>query len=214
MYRRKSKYSRRAFTLVELLVALTVSSIILAAVASLAFAMSSAYDASDETAEIQSRLRVTTLRICELIKNSKLILDNRGDRVVLWQGDFNGNNMINPNEIVYIDSGGGRNCIRLVEFDPSGVYTGFPISMFDIQNGSFYAAFTASGLAEYTTFVPQCGNVVFTTDVNPPYTRRVTLSFDLSENGIVHNYEINSTLRCWAGNLINSSGIIVSQDDD
>ena len=211
MCRGKNKYG---FTLVELLVALTVSSIILTAVASLAFAMSSAYDASDETAEVQSRLRITTLRISELIRNSKLILGNRGDRIALWQGDFNGNNTINPDEVVYIDSGNGRSYIRLVEFDPSGVYASFQVSMFDLQSGWFYSSFVGAGLAEYTTFIPQCDNVVFTTDVNPPYTKRVTLSFDLTENGVVHNYEINSTLRCWAGNLINSSGMIVSQDDD
>ena len=56
MFKQKNKFSRTAFTLVELLMALTISGIILAAVASLAFAFSSAYNASDETAEIQSRL--------------------------------------------------------------------------------------------------------------------------------------------------------------
>ena len=214
MFKQKSKFSRPAFTLVELLMALTISGIILAAVASLAFAFSSAYNASDETAEIQSRLRITTLRISELVKNSKLILGNRGDRVALWQGDFNGNNTINPNEVVYIETGDGRNYIRLVEFDPSGLYDNFLVNIFSIQNGSFYSAYTNAALAKYTTFIPVCSSVSFATDVNPPYTKRVTLSFDLTENGITRSYQINSALRCWAGNLINSFGFIVTQDDD
>ena len=214
MFKQKSKFSRPAFTLVELLMALTISGIILAAVASLAFAFSSAYNASDETAEIQSRLRITTLRISELVKNSKLILGNRGDRVALWQGDFNGNNTINPNEVVYIETGDGRNYIRLVEFDPSGLYPDYFVSIVGIQNGNFYSTFAGASLAKYTTFMPHCSNVLFTTDVNPPYTKRVTLSFDLTENGIIRSYQINSVLRGWAGNLIDSSGMVITQDDD
>lgn len=214
MLKQKSKFSRTAFTLVELLMALTISGIILAAVASLAFAMSSAYDAGDETAEIQSRLRITTLRISELIKNSKLILGNRGDRVSLWRGDFNGNNMINPNEIVYIESGDRRSYIRLIEFDPDGLHTNFSVSVSDIQNGNFHSAFAGADLIKETTFIPVCSNVLFTTDVNPPHTKRLTISFDLTENGMTRSYQINSALRCWAGNLIDSSGIVITQDDD
>jgi len=214
MFKRNKKSNRKAFTLVELLMALTVSSIILAAVASLAFAFSSAYNAGDETSDKQSRLRITTLRISELIKNSKLVLDSSSGKIVLWQSDYNSDNKINPHEIIYIDSGSSRNFIKLIEFDMAGAYAGYWIGLSDIQNGWFYSSFTGAGLARYTTFIPVCGNAAFTTDANPPYTKRVTLSFDLTENGIVHNYQINSALRCWAGNLINSSGILVTQDDD
>lgn len=214
MFKRKTKFSRTAFTLVELLMALTISGIILAAVASLAFAMSSAYDAGDETAEIQSRLRITTLRISELVKNSKLILSRTEGRVSLWQGDFNGNNMINPNEIIYIESGDRRSYVRLVEFDPDGLYTNFSVSIFDIQNGNFYSTFAGKGLAKYTTFMPVCNKVQFTTDANPPFAKRLIASFYLTENGITRSYQINSALRGWAGNLINSSGMLVTHDDD
>ena len=214
MSERAEKSNHKAFTLVELLMALTVSSIILAAVASLAFAFSSAYNASDETSEKQSRLRITTLRISELIKNSKLVLDNSEGKIALWQGDYNGDNGLNPREIIYIVSGNGRNFIKLVEFDIAGVQADYQVGISDIQDGGFYSAFAAGGQVRYTTFIPACSNVVFTTDSDSPYTKRVTLSFDMTENGIAHSYEINSALRCWAGNLINSSGLLVTQDDD
>ncbi len=42
----------------------------------------------------------------------------------------------------------------------------------------------------------------------------VSISFDLEENGAVHNYQINASLRAWAGNLLDGSGEIVNTDDD
>ena len=48
----------KGFTLVELLVALMVTSIILAAVATLAFAMGSVKDSTDDTSSKQAQLRL------------------------------------------------------------------------------------------------------------------------------------------------------------
>ncbi len=50
-------------------------------------------------------------------------------------------------------------------------------------------------------------------DELPPNSRFVTISFDIVENGIARQCQINATLRGWAGNLLDGSGNIVSDDD-
>jgi hypothetical protein len=55
--------------------------------------------------------------------------------------------------------------------------------------------------------------VQFGFDALPPQSRFVTVSFDIVENDIAHQYEVNAALRGWAGNLLNGSGSIVSDDD-
>jgi len=64
----------KGFTLVELMVVtLIVTGIIMSAIATLAFAFSSAYDATDDTDRKQAQVRYASLRISELIRHCKLI---------------------------------------------------------------------------------------------------------------------------------------------
>ena len=67
------KYNRFGFTLVELLVALMVCSIIFGAVASLTYAVGAAYDSTEDISRVQSYVRFTTLQVSELIRHAKII---------------------------------------------------------------------------------------------------------------------------------------------
>ena len=66
--------SRKGFTLAELLVGMMVGSIILSAVAALAFALSSAEASTDNMSEKKAVLRFTTFRISDRIKYSNQLL--------------------------------------------------------------------------------------------------------------------------------------------
>ena len=54
----------------------------------------------------------------------------------------------------------------------------------------------------------------FQFDESPPQSRFVNISFDIVENGSVHQYQINSALRSWAGNLLDEWGTGLVSDDD
>ena len=182
------RYTKRAngFTLVELLMALMVTSIILAAVATLAYAMGSADDAADDTIQKQAHLRYTTLRISELIRYCKLICDNNGEYVAVWRAD-NNDKLFNNNERIYIQKYGEG--LRLLEFDSWGN----PIS---------------------TMLIPQCSNIEFEIDKMPMRTQRLTISFDLVEGGVSSRYQINTAMRSKAEYLLDESGTIIFTDDD
>ena len=63
----------RGFTLAELLMALMVSSVIMAAVASLAYAFGASTDSTNDTVRKQAQVRCATIRISDLIRYSRLI---------------------------------------------------------------------------------------------------------------------------------------------
>jgi len=73
---------------------------------------------------------------------------------------------------------------------------------------------TSSYSVTYVPLVPQCVNVQFSFDVVPPYSRFVSISFDVLENEIVRQYQINTSLSGWAGNLLDAGGNNIVSDDD
>jgi len=197
----------KGFTLVELLVALIVTGIVLAAVATLAFAVGAANDETDDTSQKQAQIRHATLRISELIRHCKLICGMPGDDLAVWRADDNGNGQININELVYIERGTGRDYLRLCEFPSSDTSL---VNLSDIDTLS-----TSDYIVTYVPLVPQCSNVQFGfLPELPPKSSFVTISFDIVENDIVHQYQISAALRGWAGNLLNDTGDSLVNDDD
>ena len=67
--------------------------------------------------------------------------------------------------------------------------------------------------------IPQCSNVEFYAHLDNPddpvsKAKRITITFDLAENDIIHRYQISTALRGWAGNLLNEDGNALIGDDD
>ncbi len=202
---RDTRY-KKGFTLVELLVALVVTGIVLAAVATLAFAVGTANDVTDDSSQKQAQVRYATLRISELIRHCKLICGTPGSDVAVWRADDNGNGQININELVYIERGTNGDYLRLCKFPSSDTS---PVNLSDIETLS-----TSDYIVTYVPLVPQCGNVQFSFDVAPPNSRFVSIAFDVLENDIVRQYQISAVLRGWAGNLLDGSGNNIVSDDD
>ncbi len=197
---------KKGFTLVELLVALVVTGILLAAVVTLAFAVGVANDATDDSSQKQARVRYATLRISELIRHCKLICGQPNGDLAIWRADNNADGQININELVYIERGIGMDYLRLCEFPPSDISI---VNLSDIGTLS-----TSSYSVTYVLLVPQCSNVQFSLDAVPPYSRFVSIAFDVLENDIVRQYQISTALRGWAGNLLDGSGNNIVSDDD
>ncbi len=206
-----NKKYKKGLTLIELIVALIVTSIIVTAVVTLAYALDTANEFSNDTGRMQAQIRFATLRISELIRHSKLVCYYAGsDDLAVWRADDNNDGQISISELVYIDSGSAHDHLRLCEF-PSSNNTAINLSSIGPFATNWWSAYSAE--ANYTGMMPECSNVQFGFDVLPPQSRFVTISFDVVENGIARQCQINAKLRGWAGNLLDSSGNIVSDDD-
>ncbi|HUV66923.1 MAG TPA: prepilin-type N-terminal cleavage/methylation domain-containing protein [Sedimentisphaerales bacterium] len=207
----KNTRHNNGFTLIELLVALIVTSIVTTAVATLAYAMNAANRATDDTSRKQAQVRFATLRISDLIRNSRLVCYASADEMAVWTGDANADGTVNIDELAYVEAGPAHNRLRL--------YTFAPTSSAAISLGSIGALATNwwsaySSQMSYASLIPTCSNVQFGFVPGlPPQSRFVTISFDVVENDSTCHYQINATLRGWAGNLLDASGNIVSDDD-
>jgi len=209
----KTSRTEKAFTLAELLVALVVTSVILSAVATLAYAMSSASRVSEDTFLKQAQLRQARLRIAELVRTCKLICAAPGHDVAIWQADSNNDGKINIGELVYIEAGDNSNMLRLCQFAPTDPA---PITLQSLAAPTTKASLISQYAETYVPLIPECGNVQFRFDAAPPFTKTKLLSISLSlaENGATHRYEISEALRAWAGNRLNDAGDELVSDDD
>lgn len=201
---------KSGFTLVELLMALMVTSIVLTAVATLAYALGTVSDATDDTHQKQAQVRYATVRISELIRHCKLIYVIPGYGLAVWRADDNNDGKININELVYIDGGWGKNHLWLYEFSSSN---NLAMGISDIEELVMGGWSGCSYEMRCMQLIPECSNVQFQPEDIVPQSKFVSISFDLSENGAVHQYQIEAGLRCWAGNLLDSAGNIVVDDD-
>ncbi|MBN2312311.1 MAG: type II secretion system protein [Sedimentisphaerales bacterium] len=211
---RKTK-PKKGFTLVELMVALIVTGIIMSAVATLAFAFSTANDASDDTDRKQAQIRYASLRITELIRHCKLVCGVNGTDLVIWRDDDvpGGEGWINAEELVYIET--DNNHIQIMEFSncPTWLKT-FSIRLDWLKYDWIKTTLMDNCDEDYVVMIPECSNVRFQFDASPPQSQFVNISFNLTENNKVRLYDIDSSLRCWAGHQVNTAGTDLIPDDD
>lgn len=206
----KIKKNKRGFTLVELMVAMVVTGIVLAAVSTLAFALSSANKSTGDISRSQAQVRFTTIRIQELIRNCNMICSASDDDITIWIADKNNDSKININELAYIDFGSDRNHLYLYTFSSSNN------SVIDIASIKAYSTHwwsSYTGDTESVKLLPECGKVEFYFDAMPPNSKFVNIKFEMTENNIVRQYQINAALRSWNGNYLDESGNIINDDD-
>jgi len=94
---------RQAFTLIEVMMATAIISIIGLSIAGASIALANAYDNGQEYYECVQTGRVTMLRLEEMVRTSLLVTDaNIYSALWLWREDSNGDGRINVSEISVI----------------------------------------------------------------------------------------------------------------
>jgi prepilin-type N-terminal cleavage/methylation domain-containing protein len=208
----KTKNSKtNAFTLVEVMIALIVTSIVLGAIAALSYAMTTAAATSQQDHENISTVRYTTVRVTDLIRNSKMICAKSANDIAIWMGDNNADNKINLNELCYLETGDNGQYVKLVIFNNN--YN-------DVISLSNLAVVTTQTLLKYSfnyktlELVKQCNNANIRLDAAPPRTNFLSLEFSLNENGLTQDYLIETKILCDADNLLSNDGKTLLGDDD
>jgi prepilin-type N-terminal cleavage/methylation domain-containing protein len=204
--------SGRGLTLVELLVALAITGIILTSVAAIANAVTVATESSKDIVTKEAYLRYTFLRLSEMIKQSKLICGNPGSDLVLWRADDDGDKLIDPSELVFIEAGQARSYLKILEFKTAPAGT---VTLSSIRSGAAKTSLLANNIPTEIAIIPSCSNVQFLgLSATVAMSKSVAISFNQSEGRDQRKCQINASLRCWSGNLLNSSGDTLVSDDD
>jgi prepilin-type N-terminal cleavage/methylation domain-containing protein len=183
---------KKAFTLVELLVALSVTAVILGAVAAFAYAIMVANKTSDDTSQKQAQVRLATVRISEIIRYSYLVCRNSSSDIAIWTADLDLDDQIGISELVYIETNGSY--IRLTTF-AVGSYGTKRFTITEVSNGTARTWLNANCTPSYTNIIPSTSSVTFVVDQAAPCTRSVGILFNITENTVTKTYQINSVLR-------------------
>ena len=211
----RSARHTKGFTLIELLIGVLITSIVLSAVATFAFALSTASLVSGDTAVKQAQLRHATLRINDLIGSCQLLCAAPGNDLAIWRADDNANGQINVNELVYLERGDTCTVLRLCQFAATD---NSPVTLSNLALVTTKPQLQASCSPTYVSLIPACKNVEFAFHPVPPpltYVDCLMVSFQLTENGADHRYEIVTALRGRAGHLLSKTGdALVTTEDD
>jgi hypothetical protein len=123
--------------------------------------------------------------------------------------------------LAYIESGSAGDYIKLLRITscPAGLQSSFDsqtniITELNSNYTYWKNQFLANCEVTNPEIIDQCSNVVFNFDDSAPNSEFVNISFELTENGTLRQYEITATIRCHAANLLNSSGTDIISDDD
>lgn len=206
---RKTRYNN-GFTLAELLVALVVTSIVLAAVATLSSAIGSANDSTGDIAVKQAQIRFATVKIRDLIGNCRMICHLEENNFAIWRADDNSDGYINLDELTYLGSYYDKSHVRTFEFYNDSRVLGIDNIWPLLTGWANYGCYTYRS----KMLIQECGNVELAVDTTPPRSKFASISFDIEENGVMHHYEITAALRSWAGHLIDDNGDFIFSDDD
>ncbi len=184
----KKPISNKGFTLCELIIALSVTAVILSATVTLAYALSSATRSSDQLMRSDTVLRSATLRISEMIKHSNLAITTVRGGVALWT-DVNTDGAIDSDEISYIEPSEDGSSLEMLKY---------PL----VEHGmSINQIQTIPSRTLYATLIPECSNITFT--INAPLL--VMISFDMNQDGISRNHQITAAVRCSDNGLLGGS---------
>lgn len=205
----RSHRAARGFTVAELLVAMTVTSIVLSAVGALAYATGRAVESTDEMNSSQESLRYATLRIVECVRRGKLAVGIPGEGIAIWRWDENGDGRINGSELVYIESAsgvGGLEKLQMLEFPDEAQ----SVTIGEISSGSARSGLISVCDERVTVFADNCSNISIWQALSADH---VNVKFGMVEGGITTTYQISAKVEGSADNLI-QGGELVSSDDD
>jgi prepilin-type N-terminal cleavage/methylation domain-containing protein len=82
-------------TLIELLLALTILAMVMAGVSTLAFAMASVKNSTDDTSSKQAYIRFAETQLGDMIRQARLVCYASNSQVALWTTDTNGDGLMN-----------------------------------------------------------------------------------------------------------------------
>jgi Tfp pilus assembly protein PilV len=173
-----------AFTLVELLLSMSVMSVIGLAIAVLSAAISDGYIASDGYYDALQCGRNTMLRTEANARKAKLIVASSSTAVVFWAGDTNGDGLINLDEIktVTFNAAAGELDEVAVNFGNAPNKAALNVNVPLSSLGTVSAALAVQQASTYcvtTPLVTSVSNVQMQVSPAAPLATRLDLQFTL-----------------------------------
>ena len=185
---KKSRFC--GFTLVELMVSLSITGIILGSVTAFAFAVGAATEKSDDLSSSQEQVRCAVLRVGELLRNSRMVCYVNSVDLVLWESDINGDGKINPREVVYIQKDNTLRKLSMTRFTGAT----YVLALSNMLNNSSKSYLYTSCSPRTVVLIEGSFNMNYTIDAWPADTNFVSFGFEINEGGEDIYYEVSGAV--------------------
>jgi len=163
-------------TLVELLIALVITSLIVSTTLAMMFSTTRATTASHQTRRTSVRVASLQAKLLSVIHGASSFLGLSTDGLVLWGGDSNGDSSVNLDELVLIERDTGTNELKRYRI----VWpTGWTQNQIDAANTSYPSSSNYLGLAQQAKTDPNFQSVIWMTGVT---AFSVTLNNAIQQN--------------------------------
>lgn len=198
---------RRALTLIEMILALSITAVISLAIATMMAAVSTGVNAKDDGRQTAIRIATTKSRLAAYIAPSRCIIDKGIDSVTLWLEDSRESNTIHASEVRWIqfDESTQELQVKFVDFPES-----WPQSLIDSTDlelskssdfDSVLNSFELSNLIDSIPIVDSIGSCLFwSNDTDPFEATQISMRFSLTSTmGETEQALIDETIRLHQG---------------
>lgn len=167
----------RAFTLLEMTLAMTITAITGLSVAGATMALCRAHQNTEGFYQSLQTTRSAMLRIQRTIQNSKLVTANTGTTLVLWVDDTNGNRTIDADEVLLLVFDTAAREVRMLRkvFPPAAhdaLNVDVPLSTL-ISASTVLSGMVASAYTQTTVLASDAVDFFASASPAPPMATRV-----------------------------------------
>ena len=195
--------NRRGISLLETLLAISITSVIGIAISSLMAATTNSLSSKDDGRSSAIRLATTQIRLGAYIAPSLCVLDKSADQIVLWFEDSRLSNTVHALEIRWLtfDDEDKTLSVKFVDFPASWTQT--MVDAADIECSSltdYGSLLTSFESSDHITTVPLVDAMntcnFWINQVDPLEATRVSVRFSLvSEFGVMNDSVIDESIR-------------------
>ena len=200
---------QRAFTLIETILALSITAVISLAIATMMAAVSAGINAKDDGRQTAIRIATTKTRIAAYVAPSRCIIDKGTTFVTLWLEDKRESNTIHASEIRWIqfDESTQELQVKFVDFPESWSQSLIDSADLELSKSSNFASilsdFELSNLINSISIVDSMQSCsIWANDSDPFEATQISMRFSLkSTMGETGQALIDETIRLHQGPL-------------
>ena len=204
-----SARSRCGLTLVELILALTITAMATVAIAGILKATANTWEANQQDDQTLVSARIAIKRLRTIVSNAKLFGNRMANSLVLWAGDANGNFQIEYSECAMIRYDPATDQLQFLDmYFPPGTPQGdidsrnVTFTFTDFSTPQLASLLAADGYSRIRTLGDNVVSFSVSTIGQTPYFRTVMFSFRLGQNGPSHQFDAVATMRSPAYYLV------------
>ena len=201
--------SRAGLTLVELILAMAITSMACVAIAATMKATTNTWEANQQDDQTLVSARIAIARLRNVISQAKIVYRKSADALLIWAGDYNGNFQMEYSECVAIEYDSLTRQLQFLDiYFPPGTPQGdidsrnVALTSAEFTSPQFVSTFMADAYMRARTIVDNV--IIFSVHVTgqDPYVRTAMFSFRLGQDDLSQQFDAVASMRSPAYYLV------------